>query len=622
MPTKDKSQFALINRIRGKTSYFGHLIAQRDLNNGNIKRINSNGGSAGLMYEYAAGSANFTQDDIKIIIPTNPPITNPPITNPPIINPPIINPPSQLSSLTATSITPSGFTVNWSGGQGATSYTYTLNGIPVTSSSTNDIVSRSARFTGLEANTSYVLIITALNGTASTISSNFTIITSLPTAPDSPTDVSATPGHAQATVSWTVPFNGGSSFIYYAILVYDIAGNSLFSPLITNPTLLNTVSGQTVSFIVTGLTNGTAYTFRVIARNIIGSSLLSSASSFIIPRSPPSPPTSSGRMTVGITTQTTITFSFNAPSNTGGIPITEYRLRLSLGSSGVPFRIGSRNYAANEVVSIASPGTITILVASTLITTERYRILITANNVVGSSSPHLISQDNLPHPPTISGIPTSTLESITFSFNEFATTGTDNILPINNYTLAVTLNSLAVPFTIGSTNYSAGQTATITINSVGTITVGGLDYSTSSITKTYNLSLIVNNPGGSSSPLIITQATSRASLPSSPSLSSETTSTGTSITFSFDSGPMLGIGSEALPIIDYILSYSSSSPTISSPTFIVNSTTYSLGQSVTRLSTGTVVISGLQAMTTYTFNLYARNSLGNSSPHIITQATT
>jgi hypothetical protein len=325
-------------------------------------------------------------------------------------------------------------------------------------------------------------------------------------------------------------------------------------------------------------------------------------------------------MTVGITTQTTITFSFNAPSNTGGIPITEYRLRLSLGSSGVPFRIGSRNYAANEVVSIASPGTITILVASTLITTERYRILITANNVAGSSSPHLISQDNLPHPPTISGIPTSTLESITFSFNEFATTGTDNILPINNYTLAVTLNSLAVPFTIGSTNYSAGQTATITINSVGTITVGGLDYSTSSITKTYNLSLIANNPGGSSSPLIITQATSRASLPSSPMLSSETTSTDTSITFSFYSGPMLG--GEALPIIDYILSYSSSSPTISSPTFIVNSTTYSLGQSVTRLSTGTVVISGLQAMTTYTFNLYARNSLGNSSPHIITQATT
>jgi titin len=617
MPTKDKSQFALINRIRGKTSYFGHLIAQRDLNNGNIKRINSNGGSAGLISEYAAGSANFTEDDIKIIIPTNPPITNPPITNPPIINPPIINPPSQLSSLTATSITPSGFTVNWSGGQGATSYTYTLNGIPATSSSTNDIVSRSARFTGLEANTSYVLIITALNGTASTISSNFTIITSLPTAPDSPTDVSATPGHAQATVSWTVPFNGGSRFIYYVILVSNIAGNSLFSSLITNSTLLNTVSGQTVSFIVTGLTNGIAYTFTVTARNIIGSSLSSLASSFIIPRNSPSPPTSSGRMTVGITTQTTITFSFNAPSNTGGIPITEYRLRLSLGSSGVPFRIGSRNYAANEVLSIASPGTITILVASTLITTERYIISITANNVAGSSSPHLISQDNLPHPPTISGITTSTLESITFSFNQFVTTDTDNILPVNNYTLGVTLNSLAVPFTIGSTNYSAGQTATI--NSVGTITVGGLDYSTSSITKTYNLSLIANNPGGSSSPLIITQATSRASLPSSPMLSSETTSTGTSITFSFDSGPMLGGG---LPIIDYILSYSSSSPTISSPTFIVNSTTYSLGQSVTRLSTGTVVISGLQAMTTYTFNLYARNSLGNSSPHIITQATT
>jgi hypothetical protein len=53
----------------------------------------------------------------------------------------------------------------------------------------------------------------------------------------------------------------------------------------------------------------------------------------------------------------------------------------------------------------------------------------------------------------------------------------------------------------------------------------------------------------------------------------------------------------------------------------VNSTTYTSGQSVTGLSTGTVVISGLQPTTTYTFNLYTKNDVGNSPPLPITQAT-
>jgi len=327
-------------------------------------------------------------------------------------------------------------------------------------------------------------------------------------------------------------------------------------------------------------------------------------------------------MTVATTsTLTTITFSFTAPSNTGGIPITGYTLGLALGSSAVPFTIGSTNYLAGQTVSIASPQTITIsgLEFSTLSTTKTYNISITTNNQAGSSSPLIITKATatalVPNTPSLSGQVTSTLQTITFTFEQIS--GGGNQLSVSNYTLGVSLNSSAVPFTIvGGATYYAGQSATI--NSTGEITIGGLEYSTSGTTKTYNISLVANNPAGSSPPRTITQATATASLPNRPSLTQANTSTGTSITFTFADGPAL-MG--ALPILENILTYSSSSPTVSSPTFIVNSITYTSGQSVTGLSAGTVVISGLQPATTYVFYLYARNDVGNSVPRSITQAT-
>jgi hypothetical protein len=52
------------------------------------------------------------------------------------------------------------FTVKWIY-SGATSYTYTLNGTPVTPSTDNGVASQDATFTGLTAGTDYVLVITA-----------------------------------------------------------------------------------------------------------------------------------------------------------------------------------------------------------------------------------------------------------------------------------------------------------------------------------------------------------------------------------------------------------------------------------------------------------------------------
>ena len=154
MPTKDKSQFALINRIRGKTSYFAHLTAQEDLNDGKINRIKSNGGSGSIISEYGAGSASFTENEIKNLI--------------------IKKPPTKPTSLSSNFNSASGITISWAGGTDATSYIYVFNGVALIPSSTT---LQSATFSsGISFNISNILIITAINRGGSISSDPFTFI--------------------------------------------------------------------------------------------------------------------------------------------------------------------------------------------------------------------------------------------------------------------------------------------------------------------------------------------------------------------------------------------------------------------------------------------------------------
>lgn len=99
--------------------------------------------------------------------------------------------------------------------------------------------------------------------------------------------MSAVAGDAQASVSWTVPSNGGSGFTSYIITNCDIGGNPL-SPLqtttVTDASILTAATGTTVSATVTSLINGTDYTFKVVVTNVAVSSLLSLASPSIRPR--------------------------------------------------------------------------------------------------------------------------------------------------------------------------------------------------------------------------------------------------------------------------------------------------------------------------------------------------
>ncbi|MGO4587250.1 fibronectin type III domain-containing protein, partial [Arthrobacter sp. 2RAF6] len=95
------------------------------------------------------------------------------------------------------------------------------------------------------------------------------------TAPAAPAGVGATAGNASATVSWTAPANGGSPITSYAVTPH--AGATTLAPV--------TVTGTppATSTTVTGLSNGTAYTFTVTATNAIGTSPASAASAAVTP---------------------------------------------------------------------------------------------------------------------------------------------------------------------------------------------------------------------------------------------------------------------------------------------------------------------------------------------------
>jgi hypothetical protein len=123
---------------------------------------------------------------------------------------------------------------------------------------------------------------TFLNSSATGFADEFTISRGqLPvaTSPAAPTVGTPTAGNASATVRWTAPAsNGGSTITGYSVRAY--AGAAATAPV------FRTISAgaAATSVNVSGLSNGTAYTFDVRAINAVGTSEASARSTAVTPK--------------------------------------------------------------------------------------------------------------------------------------------------------------------------------------------------------------------------------------------------------------------------------------------------------------------------------------------------
>ncbi|WP_141500837.1 fibronectin type III domain-containing protein, partial [Paenibacillus luteus] len=159
----------------------------------------------------------------------------------------------------------SGYTVTaWTGGAAAKTATGTSSPITVT---------------GLENGTAYTFTVVATNAIGNSLASDPTEEVTPARVPSKVSGVAATIGDSQAEVGFNEPASNGRPISGYTVTVWN-GGEAV-----------KTATGTSSPITVTGLENGTAYTFTVVATNAIGDSLASDPTEEATPAHVPSKPT-------------------------------------------------------------------------------------------------------------------------------------------------------------------------------------------------------------------------------------------------------------------------------------------------------------------------------------------
>ena len=237
-------------------------------------------------------SFNITQDPIVTITSTVP-------TAPRSVSATVANSQSVVSWTAPSS----------NGGSPITGYTVTSSPGSFHCTTTTET---SCNVTGLTNGTAYTFAVTATNSVGTGPAGNSASITPA-TTPGAPQSIIASPGNATATVSWSAPSsNGGAAITSYTVT--------------SSPGSFTCTTGTT-SCAVSGLTNGTSYTFSVTAHNSIGNGSAGSSGS-ATPSTVPGTPSS----VTGVIGDRAVTISWTAPSSNGSA-ITGYSVTASPGGA-------------------------------------------------------------------------------------------------------------------------------------------------------------------------------------------------------------------------------------------------------------------------------------------------
>jgi subtilisin family serine protease len=223
--------------------------------------------------------------------------------------------------------------------------------VPAPASAANLLVS------GLTNGSAYTFTVTATNSAGEGTASAASAAVTPRTVPGAPVIGTPTAGAGSAVVNWTAPAtDGGSAITGYAVRAYR--GTTLAKTV--------TVPGASASTTVTGLVNGSSYTFTVAATNVAGTGTASARSAAVVPRTKPSAP----RITTVSAGSSKATVYWAAPNN-GGSALTSYLVRVYKGTT--------------PVKSIRVKPSTTGLAVTGLAPGVQHRFTVAAVNAVGES---------------------------------------------------------------------------------------------------------------------------------------------------------------------------------------------------------------------------------------------
>ena len=194
---------------------------------------------------------------------------------------------------------------------------------------------------------------------------SLTVIAPIPGAPGAPAILSATRGNAQVTVTFAAPPDAGTTAITGYTVTSKPAGGT------------DTNAGSTsLSHVVAGLSNGTAYTFTVAATNSAGTGVPSAPSDAVTPATTPGAPANA--IATAENAQAVVTFA--APASDGGNPILGYAVTSSP-AGGVDSDAGSLGFS-HRITGLAN-GT-------------EYTFTVIASNTLGAGGPSAPSNRIMP----------------------------------------------------------------------------------------------------------------------------------------------------------------------------------------------------------------------------------
>ncbi|MEK7409808.1 MAG: fibronectin type III domain-containing protein, partial [Actinomycetota bacterium] len=418
----------------------------------------------------------------------------------------------------------------------------------------------SATVTGLTNGQAYTFRVAATNvagtGATSVVSSAVTPRT----VPGAPTSVAGTAGNTQVSLTWTAPSNGGAAITDYVVEFNDGVSWAIFAD----------GTSTSASATVTGLTNGTAYTFRVSATNAVGTGATSVVSAAVTPATVPGAPTS----VVGTAGISQVSLTWTAPVSNGGSAVTDYVVESSPdGTTWTVFADG---------VSTTASATVTGLTNG-----QAYTFRVSATNSAGTGATSVVSASVTPR--TTPGAPTSVA----------GTSGNAQVsliwtAPVSNGGSAIT--DYVVQSSPDGTTYTTFADGTSTTTSA---TVTGLTNGTA-----YTFRVAAVNVAGTGNYSTVSASVTPATVPGAPtSVVGTPGNTQVSLTWT---APVSNGGSA---ITDYVVESSPDGTTW---------TTFADGVSATAAAT----VTGLTNGTAYTFRVAATNVVGTSATSTVSSAVT